>query len=188
MEYTCALHLIYGQLSCLISQVAISSSFPDPSSEDRGNKYGRSKFLVWGGTLWEDYSYHHGYLAHKYNSHLPLLWRHNGRDCVSNHQPHHCLLNRLFRRRSKKISKLRVTGLCAENSPMAGEFPAQMASNADNSSIWWRQRAVLMGTSQEICTRRPVVMFYCVLTIIDFFLGLQGNLKIVEVQASNIKE
>ena len=27
---------------------------------------------------------------------------HNGRDGVSNRQPHHCLLNRLFRRRSKK--------------------------------------------------------------------------------------
>ena len=31
-----------------------------------------------------------------------LLWRHNGRDGVSNHQPHDCLLNRSFRRRSKK--------------------------------------------------------------------------------------
>ena len=28
-------------------------------------------------------------------------WRHNGRDGVSNYQPHHCL----FRRRSKKLSK-----------------------------------------------------------------------------------
>ena len=42
-----------------------------------------------------------------------LRWRHNGCDSVSNHQPHDCLLNRLFRRRSKKTSKLRVTGLCA---------------------------------------------------------------------------
>ena len=41
----------------------------------------------------------------------PLQWRHNGRDGVSNHQPHHCLLNRLFMRRSKKTSRLRVTGL-----------------------------------------------------------------------------
>ena len=40
-----------------------------------------------------------------------LHWRHNGHDSVSNHQPHDCLLNRLLRRRSKKISKLRVTGL-----------------------------------------------------------------------------
>ena len=41
-----------------------------------------------------------------------LRWRHNGRDGVSNHQPHDCLLNRLLRRRSKKTSKFRVTGLC----------------------------------------------------------------------------
>ena len=46
-------------------------------------------------------------------SNSPLQWRHNGRDSVSNHQPHDCLLDRLFRSRSKKISKLRVTGLCA---------------------------------------------------------------------------
>ena len=69
---------------------------------------------------------------------LSLLWCHNGRDSLSNHQPHVCLLNRLFRRRSKKTSKLRVTGLCARNSPGTGEFPAQMASNAENVSIWWR--------------------------------------------------
>ena len=62
-----------------------------------------------------------------------LRWRHNERDGVSNHQPHDCLLNRLFRPRSKKTSKLRVTGLCAGNSPGTGEFPAQMASNAEMS-------------------------------------------------------
>ena len=67
-----------------------------------------------------------------------LRWRHNGRDSVSNHQPHHCLLNRLFRHRSKETSKLRVTGLCVGNSPGTGEFPAQRASNAENVSIWWR--------------------------------------------------
>ena len=64
-----------------------------------------------------------------------LRWRHNGRDNVSNHQTHDCLLNRLFRRRSKKTSKLRVTGLCAWNSPVTGEFSAQMASNVENVSI-----------------------------------------------------
>ena len=48
---------------------------------------------------------------------LTLHWRHNDQDSVSNHQPHGCLLNRLFRRRSKKTSKLRVTGLCVGNSP-----------------------------------------------------------------------
>ena len=62
-----------------------------------------------------------------------LRWRHNGCDRVSNHPPHHCLLNRLFRGRSKKTPKLRVTGLCAGNSPETCEFPAQMASNAEKS-------------------------------------------------------
>ena len=46
-----------------------------------------------------------------------LHWHHNDHDGVSNHQPHGCLLNRLFRRRSKKTLKLRVTGLCVGNSP-----------------------------------------------------------------------
>ena len=69
---------------------------------------------------------------------ISLRWRHNGRDSISNHQPRDFGLNRLFRRRSKKTSKLRVTGLCARNSPVTGEIPAQMASNAKNVSIWWR--------------------------------------------------
>ena len=58
-----------------------------------------------------------------------LHWRYNDHDGVSNHQPHGCLLNRLFRRRWKKTSKLCVTGLCVWNSP---------ASYAKNVSIWWR--------------------------------------------------
>ena len=58
-----------------------------------------------------------------------LLWRHNGHGGVSI-QPLDSLLNRLFTRKSKKISQLRVTGPCEGNS--------QMASNAENVSIWWR--------------------------------------------------
>ena len=69
---------------------------------------------------------------------VSLQWRHNGRDGVWNQKPHDWLLNRLFGRRSKKTSKLRVTGLCEGNSPVTGEFPVQMASNAENVSIWWR--------------------------------------------------
>ena len=43
---------------------------------------------------------------------ITLQWRNNERDGVSNHQPHDCLPN--------------------------GLFPTQMASNAENVSIWWR--------------------------------------------------
>ena len=67
---------------------------------------------------------------------------HNGRDGAPNHQPRCCLLNRLIRRRSKKTSKLRVTGLCGGNSPVNGEFHAQMASNAEYVSIWWRHHDI----------------------------------------------
>ena len=74
----------------------------------------------------------------RWNKVETLRWHPNGCDSVSNHQPHNCLLNRLFSRGSKKTSKLRVTGLCAGNSPATGEFPAQMASNAENVSVWWR--------------------------------------------------
>ena len=42
----------------------------------------------------------------------------------------------------KKTSKLRVTGLCVGNSPGTGEFPAQIASNAENVSILWRHHVL----------------------------------------------
>ena len=66
-----------------------------------------------------------------------LQCRHNERNGVSNHQRIHCLLNCWFRRKSKKTSKLCVTGLCVGNSPVTGEFPAQKANNAEHASIWW---------------------------------------------------
>ena len=74
-----------------------------------------------------------------------LQWHHNEHDGVSNHWRLECLLKHLFRRRSKKTSKLRTTGLYIGNSPETGEFPAQRASNADNVPIWWRHH----GTSGE---------------------------------------
>ena len=60
-----------------------------------------------------------------------LQWRHNERDGISNHQPHDCVLNRLFRHRSEKASKLRVTGLCEGNyrplhSPHKGQETRKM--------------------------------------------------------------
>ena len=98
------------------------------------------KYIVYSKALAQVFlGLHHGYTSTAPRQYrwrqtptVILQWRHNGRDGVSNHQPHHCLLNRLLRRRSKKTSKLRVTGLCAGNSPVTGEFPVQMSSNAEN--------------------------------------------------------
>ena len=72
-----------------------------------------------------------------------LHWRHNGHDSVSNHQPHDCLLNRLFIRAQIKKN---ITAPC--HWPFFVEFigdrwiPAQGASNAENVSIWWRHHGI----------------------------------------------
>ena len=71
-------------------------------------------------------------------SKIPLQWGYNERDGVSNHQPHECLLNRLFRRRYKKKIKAPRLWPCAGNSPVTGGFPAQKASSAENVFIWCR--------------------------------------------------
>ena len=63
---------------------------------------------------------------------MPLQWHHNGYNGVSNHQRIDCLLNRLFRHRSKKTPKLHVTGLCAGihrwpvNAPYKGPVTRKM--------------------------------------------------------------
>ena len=65
-----------------------------------------------------------------------LQWRHDGHDGFSNHQPHDCLLNLLSRRKSKKTSKLRVTGIYAGNSPWIPRTKCQWRGKC---SIGWRQ-------------------------------------------------
>ena len=112
--------------------------------------------MIWGVTSFTSRYYNTSIWPPLYNQraviriiwlcHLPisitlytLQWRHTDRDGVSNHQPHDCLFNRLFKAQIKEISKLRVTGHCEGNSPVTGEFPAQRASNAAKVSIWWRQ-------------------------------------------------
>ena len=81
----------------------------------------------------------------------PIQWRHNKRDGVSNHRRLHCLLNCWFRSRSKKTSKLCVTGRCEGNSPVTGALPTQKASNAENVSIWWRHHAGSHRSTETYC-------------------------------------
>ena len=90
---------------------------------------------------------------------LPLHWRHNEHDGVSNHRRLYCLLNSVFRRRSQKTSKLCVTGPCEDNSQVIGEFPAQRASNAENVSIWWRGHIfdIAATVGNIICNHEIVV-------------------------------
>ena len=93
---------------------------------------------------------------------ITLHWRHNDWGGVSDYQSHGCLLSHLFWRRSKKASKLRVTGLCEGNSPVTGEFPAQRASNAENVSIWWRHHGMHLSSDLTEGKREPYYQCFIV--------------------------
>ena len=80
----------------------------------------------------------------------PLQWPHNGCDGVSNHQRLDCLLNRLFRSRSKKTPKLRVTGLYEGNSSVTDELASQGAVALKMFPF----NDVIMQPDQEQCNVR----------------------------------
>ena len=86
-----------------------------------------------------------------------LQCRHDEHDGVSNHQPSDCLLNQLFRDRSKKTSKLCIIDLCVGNSPVTGEFPTQRASNTQNVFIWWRHHEMCAKANKsKSCYLKPI--------------------------------
>ena len=72
-----------------------------------------------------------------YIHHQSLLWRHYGRDSVSNHQPHDCQLNHSFCEDQRKYQS------SASLAFVRGIFSAQRASNTENVPIWWRHRDFL---------------------------------------------
>ena len=103
-----------------------------------------------------------------------LQLRHNERVSISNHGRLECLLNHLFRRRSKKISELCVTGLCGGNPPVTSGFLPQKARNAGNVSIRWRHHVFLLGNllfppsfGEPMCkdTRSMVQLFKAMLSL-----------------------
>ena len=68
---------------------------------------------------------------------MALQCRHNERDGVSNHRGHDCFSNHLFRRRSKKTPKLRVTCFVRRihRSPVV---PLTKDQQCGNVSTLWR--------------------------------------------------
>ena len=63
-----------------------------------------------------------------------------------------------------ETSKLRITGLCAGNSPGTGEFPAQTAIYAENVSIWWRHHDETISCKDEV---PAVTMFPTVVALLS---------------------
>ena len=85
---------------------------------------------------------------------------------LANHRRLACLLNRFIKRKSKKTSKLRVTGLCERNPPVTSAFPSQRANNAENVSIWRRHHEMRL-----FCVDIPVEL-WDEMTLL--YLGLCG--------------
>ena len=113
---------IYVQVPLLLTQISLISVAIKPWIGNFIHENHEMLFPIYALTSTAVYL-SHGVITSHGKSWTTLQWRHNDHDCVSNHQPRGCLLNRLFRRRSKKTSKLRVTGLCVGNSPGPGNSP-----------------------------------------------------------------
>ena len=77
-------------------------------------------------------------------SQFPLRWRHNGRDGVSNHQPHGCFstvysVEDHWEHQSSALLAF-VQGI--HRRPV--NSPHKMTSNAEYVSIWWRYHVYLL--------------------------------------------
>ena len=96
-------------------------------------------------------------LVHSTGWYISLRWRHNGRDGDSNHQPHDCLLNRLFRRRSKKYQ-----------SSASLAFVRGIHRGPVNSPHKWPVTRKCFHFMTSLC--------FCVLWNIKYFcMAIQGN-------------
>ena len=137
-----------------------------------------------------------------------LRWRHNDHAGVSNHQPYGCLLHRLFRRRWKETSKLRVTGLCAGNSPgpvnspHKGPVTRKMFPFDDVIMNQWEKTSYqprLLSLTETTFTWRQmingkralcnviVLHFFCVLILLSCYIYFKRH-KLAILPISNIQQ
>ena len=83
-----------------------------------------------------------------------IQWLHNERDGISNHWRFDCVLNCLFRCRSKRTSKLLITGLWERN---PSGFRSQRASNVENVSN------MMMSSCEPILAKLKSMMWFDVI-------------------------
>ena len=88
--------------------------------------------------------------------------------CVSNHQPRGCLLNCLFRRRPKKTSKFRITGLCAGNSPGPMNSPRHLVTlSCDVMAPSCKARHIALPMCLLLCS--AVHHLHCFMSMISIY-------------------
>ena len=109
-----------------------------------------------------------------------LQWRHNGRDGISNHQPFDCLLNRLFRHRSENASKLRVTGLCAANSPVT----SSLENDAWCREAKWMTEGIMLHEWKCIQILKPVLCIHYIAGLAhDYSNSIVNSLELLQLCA-----
>ena len=135
-----------------------------------------------------------GYLPRLLSSYSQIItnslhWRHNVYDGVSNHQPHGCLLNRLFRRRSTKTSKLRVTGLCVGKSPgpvnSLHEGPVTRKMLPFDDVIMWRNTSMfydIIALEHTVFKSFVLVRVSCPIIIVKKSQELKRKLYIIIIE------
>ena len=138
-------------------------------------------FVKWHWDRWHVFLWY--FFTHFMTFGTSIRWCHNGLDSISNHQPHDCLLNRLFRHRSKKTSKLRVTGLCAVNSPHKWPLTRKMTSSCTMSYHWVITNAPVSKCVQahvvHACMHQHGCMYVVILKLSLWQLPMQPMKQIV---------
>ena len=89
----------------------------------------------------------------------PLQWRHNERNGVSNHRCLGCLLDRLFRRRSRRhlsSTSMAFVKEITDNRWILSQRP----SNAENGSNWWRHHEITDYKSNDVIEAGPMTVFW----------------------------
>ena len=103
-------------------------------------------------------------------THDTLQWRHNERDGISHHRRLDCLLNRLFRHRSKKTSKLCITGLCEGFIPSLNKLLDKQSScqwfdtswcSCDVAVMWLDLMQCASGIRLFLCLAYRLYIFSC---------------------------
>ena len=117
-----------------ISQTTFSSLINDSTAVVSCEKFG-SDPIIWSSITAKPIFHGTSISMKNLNS---LQWRNNELDGVSNHRSLGCLLNRLFRRRSKKKNQSSAS-LALVRRPVDSPHKWPVTANvAENVFIWWR--------------------------------------------------
>ena len=116
-----------------------------------------------------------------------LQWLHNGRDSVSNTSltiVYSTVYSHTDQRKHQSSASL---AFVQGNSPGTGEFPAQMASNMKNVSIWWRHHEYIRLHN----TRQPAaswLLHHVMLNIVTWhrLRAAASNIKCTKSQNLNV--